>query len=168
MIFKPRVNGHMENLSAALSARRFRREKPPPAGAAKRSGAAAAEFALMGTVVMFLMLGTFEIARGIIIKQVLNDAARKACRTGVLPTKGNSDIVNEVNTVMTNNGIATAYATTTTLVSGKSGVDALNAIPGVDSVSVKVQIQMSNVNWAGTFFLSGSAQESETVVMVKQ
>ena len=102
------------------------------------------------------------------IKQMLNDAARKACRTGVLPGKSNSDITAEVNNILSDNGVPTADATIVITISPSGATNVSSAVPGVDSVKVKVSIPVSDVYWMGTYFLPGSDVESESVVMLKQ
>jgi hypothetical protein len=135
---------------------------------ALRPGVAAAEFALLAPFLVFLFLGVFELARGIMMKQMLNDAARKACRTGVLPGKTNSDITSEVNNILSDNNIPTGDATISILIKPSGATDVSAAHPGVDSVSVKVSIPVSDFYWGGTFFLPGTDIESESVTMLKQ
>jgi hypothetical protein len=123
----------------------------------------------------FLVLGTFEIARGIMIKQLLNDAARKACRVGVLPGKSDTDITAAVNNIITDNKLPVGDVTITIMVGSEAGglssaavANSNTARPGLDFVSVKVSIPTSKVFWAGTFFLTNTSIESETVVMLRQ
>jgi Flp pilus assembly protein TadG len=142
---------------------------------AKRAAAVVAEFALVAPILVFLLLGIFELARGIIVKQLLNDAARKACREGVLPSRTNSDVIAQINNILTNNYIPTADATITIQVGPESplplagtGSDVSMARAGLDFVSVKIAIPISDVYWISTYFLSSSTVESETVFMLKQ
>jgi hypothetical protein len=133
----------------------------------RRTAAAAAEFALLSPLLVFLILGTFELTRGVMTRQVLNDAARKACRRGIQPGKTNTDVTADVNNILTDNNIPTSDATITILVNGVAA-DVSTAVPGIDKVSVKVSIPVSDIFWAGTFFLSGSTIESDYVAMMKQ
>ncbi len=133
----------------------------------KRRAAAVAEFALLAPFLVFLILGMFEMARGIMVKQMLNDAARKSCRTGIKAGKTNADINNEVWNIMTDNGIPQADATITILISGVAA-DVSTAKPGIDSVSVRIGIPITDVYWISTFFLSASTVDSDYVVMLKQ
>jgi hypothetical protein len=102
------------------------------------------------------------------MKQMLNDAARKACRTGVLPGKTNSDVTSEVQNILTDNSIAAKTATITITISPGSATDVSGARPGVDTVKVKVSIPVSSFYWGGTYFLPSSDIESESVSMLKQ
>jgi hypothetical protein len=140
-----------------------------------RRAAAVVEFAVVAPFIFFLALGMFEIGRGIMIKQVLNDAARKACRKGVLPGKSNSDITAQITDILADNGLSLVTPTITIRVGAEAAapitgsvVDASTARAGLDFVSVKVGLPISKVYWISTYFLSGSTVESETVVMLRQ
>ncbi len=111
-------------------------------------------------------MGAFEVARGIIVRQVLTDAARKACRTGALPGKANSDITADVNDILTDNSVPTSAATITILVNGQA-VDASTAQQG-DQVSVKVAVPFNKVNWTPLMFFTNASIDSETLVMMRQ
>jgi Flp pilus assembly protein TadG len=138
----------------------------PRRGRQKRKGAAVVEFALAAPLLATLVVGMFEVSRGIMVKQVLSDAARKACRTGIQPNKANTDITSEVNNILSDNNISSSGATITILVNG-SAVDASTAQQN-DQISVQVSIPVSKIYWAGTIFLPASAITSEAVVMMRQ
>jgi Flp pilus assembly protein TadG len=113
-----------------------------------------------------LMLGTFELTRGIMVKQLLNDAARKACRTGIQPQKANTDVIAEVNNILSDNGVPAADATITIQVNGAT-VDCSTAKQN-DKVSVKVAIPTSDTFWAGEYFLKSTSIESDSIAMMRQ
>jgi Flp pilus assembly protein TadG len=127
---------------------------------------AVVEFALLAPLLVSLVLGMFELARGLMVKEMLSDAAQKGCRTGVLPGKTNSDITSDVNNILADNGIASTDVTTTIQVNGRTA-DLSTANPN-DKISVKVAIPVAKVYWVGTVFLSAQSVESETVVMLRQ
>ena len=129
-----------------------------------RPGAAAVEFALVLPFLMILVLGMFEIGRGIFVKEFLSDASQKGCRTGALPGKTNTDIQNDVADIMKDSNV-TGYSVTV-LVNGVAG-DVASA-QRFDQVSVKVSVPTSQVFWMTTFILTASSVESETVVMMRQ
>jgi Flp pilus assembly protein TadG len=133
-----------------------------------RRGVATAEFALLTPFLVFLFLGVFEISRGIMMKQMLNDAARRACRTGVLPGKTNSDVTSDVQNILTDNKIAAKAAVITIKIGPGSATDVSGAQPGVDAVTVKVSLPVSTFYWGGIYFLPSSDIESESVTMLKQ
>src|SRR4051794_11713078 len=131
-----------------------------------RQGAATVEMAMIAPMIVLFLLGTFEMSRGFLVKEVLHDAARKACRTGILPGRGNDAVTADVNDVLRDNNISPTGATVTILVNGIAG-DALTAKRG-DKVSVQVSIPVSQVNWTTTIFLQTTMIESGTVAMMKQ
>jgi Flp pilus assembly protein TadG len=135
-----------------------RRTTPP------RRAAVAVEFALVLPFLMILVLGMFEIGRGIMVKEFLSDASQKGCRTGALPGKTNADILNDVADIMADSNV-TGY-TVTVLVNGVAGD--VTAAQRFDQVSVKVSVPTSQVFWVSVFILKASTVESETVVMMRQ
>ena len=134
--------------------------------ARRRRGIAAVELAFLAPFLTVLILGMFEIARGIMVKQLLNDAARKACRTGVLPLKANSDVTSEVNDVLTDNGLSPTSATIRIQVNGAT-VDCSTAKRN-DRVSVKISVPTAKTFWISTYFLVSSSIDSDSVTMLRQ
>ncbi len=146
------------------------------AGRQRRAGGAAVELALLAPFLAAVMLGMFEIGRGLMVKQTLGAAARKGCRTGILHQYGNSDIVTDVTDIMRDAGFdATrfnpptvgAITITVTDPSGNTLSDSLDAPEG-STVSVQVSIPISSIKWVSAVFLTGTMVESDVVVMMKQ
>ncbi len=131
-----------------------------------RHGTATVEFAVVATFLMTLTLGTIEITRAIQVKNVLSDAARSGCRLGSQPGYTSQQVTDNVNAVLTNNGITTTLATVTILVNGSSK-DISKASKG-DQISVKVAVTIANISWNTPLFFANSEVESETVVMMHQ
>jgi Flp pilus assembly protein TadG len=131
-----------------------------------RRGAATVELAVLAPLLGCLMMGMVEMARAMTAKALLNDAARKACRTGILPNNGNTAITSEVANILSDNGLNVANATVTIQVNGQS-VDAGTAQQN-DRVSVKVALPYGQFAWTQPLFLGGTTVESETVVMMRQ
>jgi Flp pilus assembly protein TadG len=141
-----------------------------------RRAIAAVEVAVMAPLLGVLMMGLFELSRGMVVKEVLCAAARKGCRTGVLRQYGNSDITNDVTNIMRDNNFDTSkfnppsVGSITIIVTGPDGTtlsDALDAPPG-STVSVQVTLPTSSINWLSSYFLTPGMMESDTVVMLKQ
>jgi Flp pilus assembly protein TadG len=131
-----------------------------------RRGIAATEFAVLAPFLGILILGMFELARGIMVKQLLNDAARRACRVAIQPLKANSDVTTEVSNTMTDNGIPAADATVVVKVNGT--VANCNTAKQNDKVSVQVSIPTSDTFWISTHWLSSTSIMSDSVTMLKQ
>ncbi|HEV3143821.1 MAG TPA: TadE/TadG family type IV pilus assembly protein [Gemmataceae bacterium] len=132
----------------------------------RRRGAAAAEFAVVAPLIALLMLGAIEFGRAVQLRAVLQDAARKACRTGVKPGNNSATITTEVNNILQDNGMKPSDATITILVNGVA-VDASTAQRN-DVISVKVGIPFNKVTWSNPLFLTNTLIESETVAMMRQ
>jgi Flp pilus assembly protein TadG len=131
-----------------------------------RRGIAATEFAVLAPFLGILILGMFELARGIMVKQLLNDAARRACRVAIQPLKANSDVTTDVSNTMTDNGIPAADATVVVKVNG--AVANCNTAKQNDKVSVQVSIPTSDTFWISTHWLSSTSIMSDSVTMLKQ
>jgi Flp pilus assembly protein TadG len=142
---------------------------PLPRKRAARTGRRASvllEFALVLPVLATLAVGALEVARGVMVRQVLSDAIRKGCRTAVLPSGTNAAITLDVNDVLTLNNLDPTAATLTILVNGQP-VDAATARQN-DQVSVQVSIPFAAVSWTSPFFLKDSTVQSATLVMLRQ
>ena len=144
------------------------------------------------------MSGMIEIGRAIIVRQALNDVARKSCRDGVLPNRANADILSDVNDTLNDNfgtghtaviaatnsngqfvdssGNSVNATTTPTVTISLNGTsfdsngNMVNVSSAIkgDKISVKVTIPFNSVSWTPAVFLSGNAIESETLVMQRQ
>ena len=132
-----------------------------------RTATVMVEFAIVASLVLApLTVGMIEMARGITVKQVLSDAARKGCRTGILPTGNNSDITSDINQVLTDNQITPSWATITIMVNNVVA-DPSTAKAG-DQISVKIAIPVSKIALITPHFLPASNIESDTLVMMRQ
>jgi hypothetical protein len=131
-----------------------------------RPGLAVVEFAVIAPVLLFLIVSMLEMATAVQIKAVLTDAARKGCRTGILPDGTNSAVTTDISSVLTNAGITPGLATNTIKVNGAS-VNVSTAAANTP-ISVKVSLPFSSVATVTGFFLTGKNIESETIVMMSQ
>jgi Flp pilus assembly protein TadG len=143
----------------------------------KRRGTAATEFAIVCPILALVLMGMIELSRGIQVKVMLSDAARKGCRTGIQRDKGNADITTDCTNIMTDNNLDStkfnpsaglgSITITVTDPNGNSLADSLDA-PSGSIVSVQVSIPVASTTWVPSVFLSTGSLESETVVMMKQ
>src|ERR1700719_4355731 len=83
-----------------------------------RHGIAAVEMAVLAPVLVFLTIGMLEMARGMMVKETLTDAARKGCRTGILLNPTNVAVTADINGVLTKNNINASYANVQIMVDG--------------------------------------------------
>ena len=131
-----------------------------------RNGLAVVEMAIIAPVLVFLTIGMLEMARGMMVKETLTDAARKGCRSGILPNPSNAAVTADVNAILTNNSITASYATIQILVNDVAAN--VSTAKSGDKISVKVSIPVSQVAWITPMFLPASDIESESVTMMSQ
>src|SRR5438270_7153381 len=79
-------------------------QRPTTRARHQRAGLAIVELAFFLPFLAALVLGMFELTRGLMVRQQLCAAARKGCRTGIIHQYGNTDIINDVTNVMRDNG----------------------------------------------------------------
>ncbi len=131
-----------------------------------RRGVAVVEFAVIGALLAFLIVGTIEVSRGLMVKEALSYSARTACRQGILPDGTNAAMRATVETLLQDNKIDTSQLTVTIKVND-SPADVSTAKTG-DKVSLQVSVPAAKVSWVPPLFLGGRSIESETYVMMKQ
>src|SRR5262249_14136137 len=86
---------------------------PSAPGRSRRRATAAVELALVLPFLALLVNGFLEVGQAIMVRQVLNDAARKACRKGALPHQNNAAISADVTDILNDNFSSTASASAT-------------------------------------------------------
>jgi Flp pilus assembly protein TadG len=138
---------------------------PRPKSPRARAGIAALEMAIIAPILVFVTLGMLELARGMMVKETLTDAARKGCRAGILASGTNAAVIADINTVLTNNSIPTADVTITIMVNGVVA-DVSTSTPG-SQISVKVAVPIADVAWVTPLFMRGDI-ESEKLFMMSQ
>jgi len=151
----------------------------------RRQAVAAVEFAVAGIVFWVLIAGMFEVSRAMMIKEILTNAARKGCRTAILPGAGWSDVASGTagsdlyDIMVTDNGFKWSDVTATIIVTDVSGnsttlttgdpTSVLQNSAWGSTISVKVAIPASATTWGpGYFFITANQIESEYVVMMRQ
>src|SRR6059058_3503731 len=78
----------------------------------KRRAAATVEFAIVAPLLfLVIILPTFEFGRGLMIAELVTNAARSGCRVGVLPGNSNAVITSNVSTTLSDQGITGAATT---------------------------------------------------------
>jgi Flp pilus assembly protein TadG len=108
-----------------------------------RRGAAAVEFALVAPLLFMLVLGIIEIGRGLMMTNMLTNAARVGCRTGILPDKSSSDVQAAVTNYLNALGVTTESISVEV---NDVAADAGSA-KGLDEITVIVSIAVNDVTW---------------------
>jgi Flp pilus assembly protein TadG len=120
---------------------------------ARRRGATLVEFVLVAPLFFALTLGIFEMARGLMVEQLVTDAARIGCRVGMVENRSTQAITTAVDGFLPGAGI-TGY--TTTVQVNEAVTDAVNAQAG-DEITVTVSVPTNKISWVpGLLMLQGT------------
>jgi len=115
------------------------------------SGQSLAEFALAVPMLLLLVIGMVEFARGWMVKQVITNVAREGARLAVLPTSTQADVAARVDSLLTEAGINPANASVTLSVCDGPGCQGQ-----ADEVRVQVPYQFALIGPALNLVCGGS------------
>ncbi len=107
----------------------------------RRTGAATVEFAIVAPVMIFLVLGLFEVGRVMMVKNAATHASREGARMAVTPTATSDAVEQQVREVMAAYSIADPQVT---IQPAQLGM----AEPG-DMVTITVSVDAASVSWVG-------------------
>jgi Flp pilus assembly protein TadG len=148
----------------------------------RRCGVAAAELAILIPFLATLVAGMCEMGRAVIVKDILTNAARKGCRTGTTLGKRYQNVLDDVNSILSDNNLGSSNPTLTVQVAsytGNSTTPSWGPFTSVtsgaaftpqplDQILVRVSVPVSNVLWFSPVFMANKSIESETLIMVRQ
>jgi Flp pilus assembly protein TadG len=121
----------------------------------QRRGAAAVEFAMILPVFFTLVMGMIEVGRGIMVSQILENAARNAARMAILDNTANSSVISTTQSfVASAAGVGNNDTTVTISVNGSSGASLSTANPG-DTILITVSLPASKISWVPSNYLTG-------------
>ena len=128
-----------------------------------RRGAATVEMAVILPVFVTIMLGMIEVGRGLMVGQLMTNAAREGARLAVINGTTNSDVSTQVKTFMQGAAnVAQADTTVNITISNTAAAGQLTGATTGDLVTVTVTIPFSKVsylpaNYLANVTLSGSS-----------
>jgi Flp pilus assembly protein TadG len=131
----------------------------------KRRGAAVVEFAVVAPVFFLMILGMIEVARALMVQQIITNASREGARRAVLTGAQSSEVRQYVADYL--NGVSVpATIENVAVVPTDLENDAGNGEP----VTVTVQIGFDQVSWLPSpmFFVGGRNTLSATTVMRRE
>jgi Flp pilus assembly protein TadG len=134
-------------------------------GRRRPRGAAAVEFALVAPLALLFVLGSIEFGRAMFLQHVAVNAARTACRQGILGTSSTATVQSTAAQMLQSIGIA--GATTSVAVSQQTDVDVSAAAPG-ESIGVTVTIPFGQNSWLPSAMYLGSKSLTGQVTMAKE
>ena len=132
------------------------------AQAPSRSGAALVEMALVLPVFLMVIFGIIEFGRGMMVGQMVTNAAREGARLGVISGNSNADVETKVKDfILDATGIANVdVAVTITITPDPSNVDPVNVLANSntgDFIKVKVAVSAEKATLLQPDFLTGKS-----------
>ncbi len=105
----------------------------------RRRGVAAVEFALVAPLLFLLVFGMMEVGRGLMVQQLLSNAARDGARSAILEGATVADVEASVLEYLGSSSISGASVTVSPA--------PLTLAQGGDPVTVAVSIPFTAVSW---------------------
>jgi Flp pilus assembly protein TadG len=120
-----------------------------------RSGATTVEFAFVAPIFFMMVLGLIEIGRACMVTELLNEAARRGCRAGVIEGTGTTAIQNAATNFLTSVGIngESASVYVNDQLAGSTNV---SSMPAYTEITVVVSVPVGDVAWTPLWFVPGS------------
>ncbi len=128
--------------------------------AAHRRGAAAVEFALMAPLLFLLVFGMVEVGRGLMVQQLLSNAARDGARSAILEGATVAAVETSVLDYLGTSSISGASVAVTP--------DPLTLAQGGDPVTVTVSVPFTAVSWLPSPRYFDGATLSASVTMRRE
>jgi Flp pilus assembly protein TadG len=127
-----------------------------------RRATSTVEFALVAPVFFLLVLGIVEIGRACMVTELLTEAARRACRQGVLEGTSSGTIQQTASDYLTSVGIngETANVYVNDAPAGSTNV---SAMPAYTEITVVVTVPIANVAWTPIWFVPGNLSGQYTM-----
>ncbi len=122
-----------------------------------RRGVAAVEFAIVLPLILLLLVGALEGARGVMVTHALQEAAHAGCRVYSVEETTQAQATAIIDQSLANAGVS-GYTVSFTP-SAKASVD----VP-LEPVTVSVTVPYANVAWLPPNFLSGAILRGECVL----
>lgn len=121
----------------------------------RRRGASLVEFAVVAPIFFLIVMGLIEIGRACMVTELLTEAARRACRQGVIDGTSSDAIQAAATNFLTSMGIngesANVYVNDTL-----AGTSNVSTMPSYTEITVVVTVPIADVTWTPIRFVTGS------------
>ena len=121
-----------------------------------RRGIATVEFAVIAPLLILMILGGIELGRGVMVKHVLEEAARAGCRVVTLHDGTKQEALDIISLSMQNANI-TGYTVT---MNPDPPTGQVQKVP----VTVSVSVPYSQISWMSPKFMSGSSLKGDCIM----
>jgi Flp pilus assembly protein TadG len=127
-----------------------------------RRGTSTVEFAFVAPIFFMMVLGIVEVGRACMVTELLTEAARRACRQGVLEGTSSTTIQSTATDFLTGVGIsgedAAVYVNDV-----PAGTTDVAAMPAYTELTVVVTVPIANVTWTPIWFVPGTLSGQYTM-----
>lgn len=127
-----------------------------------RRGATLVEFAVIAPVFFMMVLGIIEIGRACMVTELLTEAARRACRQGVIEGSSSSTIQAAATNYLTSVGISGESANVY-VNDAPAGSTNVSTMPAYTEITVVVTVPAANVSWGPVQFVTGNLSGTYTM-----
>lgn len=125
-----------------------------------RSGAAIVEFAIVCPILFLIVFGMVDVGRGLMVQNLLTNAARDGARTAALDGATASDVEAAVAQYLSSMSVDGASVTVTPNPLSTAGLG--------DPVSVTVTVPFNSVSWLPSSMYFAGVNLESTVVMRRE
>lgn len=127
-----------------------------------RRGATTVEFALIAPIFFLMVLGIVEIGRACMVTEMLTEAARRACRQGVIEGTSSGSIQTTATNYLSSMGI-NGEAANVFVNDTPAGSTDVAGMPAYTEITVVVSVPISNVTWTPLWFVTGTLSGQYTM-----
>jgi Flp pilus assembly protein TadG len=129
---------------------------------AVRRAASIVEFALVAPIFFIVVLGLIEIGRACMVTELLTEAARRGCRTGVIEGTSSGSIQKAATDYLTSVGISneSAGVYVNDVPAGNTNIQGM---PAYTEITVVVTVPIANATWTPIRWVNGSLSGQYTM-----
>jgi Flp pilus assembly protein TadG len=130
-----------------------------------RPGAAAVEMAFVLPVFVLILLGMIEVGRGIMVSELLGNAAREGARQAIVEGSTNTQVIDTArNFVAQTTGCAAGDVTVNITISNSAAGGQISNSQSGDLITVNVRLPFSKVCYLPPSYLSNVTLSSSAVM----
>jgi len=126
-----------------------------PSSSNSRRGAAAVEMALVLPVFVTVTLGMIELGRGIMVAQLMTNAAREAARTAIIDGSTDASVANVAKSFLQTAAKVSPSDVSVTITNASGG--SVSTAQPRDLITVNVSLPYSKVSWLPPKYLAGKS-----------
>lgn len=111
-----------------------------------RCGATAVEFAVVAPLFFFFIFAIFEFGRTIMVMNLLDEAARRGCRKGIVPGTTTQAIKDEATNFLTLCNIS-GESVSVVINDGAGNITEAADLPSYSELTVSASVKVNQISW---------------------